>query len=112
MKKPPKATKSKPRTKVVPPKKVSVTKSMYELWCLPDYGYVVISSEKGRQVKNGTLLRQGVLSRNANTIYIGSSEFAELKGRMPKVTVELRTAAPKDKLDLSLRDVLVTEGLI
>lgn len=113
MKKPPKATKSnKPRSKTQPPKKITETKGQYELWNLPEYGYVMISSDKGRLIKNGTMLRQGKLSRKGNTIFIGLGEFATLKGRMPKVGVELRTPAPKDKLDLSLRDILVSEGLI
>lgn len=113
MKKPPKATKSnKPRSKTVAPKKITETKAQYELWNLPEYGYVVISSEKGRSIKSGTMLRQGKLSRKGNTIFIGLSEFATLKGRMPKVSVDFRVAAPKDKLDLSLRDILVSEGLI
>lgn len=113
MKKQPKATKSsKPRNKAVPPKKVTETKTQYELWNLPEYGYVVISSEKGRTVKAGTMLRQGKLSRKANTIFIGLEAFAELKGRMPKVNMDFRVPAPKDKLDLSLRDVLVSEGLV
>ena len=113
MKKQPKATKSnKPRSKTIPPKKVTETKAQYELWNLPEYGYVVISSEKGRKVKEGTMIRQGKLSRTANTIFIGLGEFATLKGRMPKVSVELRADVAKDKLDLSLRDILVSEGLI
>lgn len=80
MKKPPKSTKSnKSRPKTVPPKKVTETKAQYELWNLPEYGYVVISSEKGRKVKEGTMIRQGKLSRTANTIFIGLGEFATLK---------------------------------
>lgn len=88
------------------------TVGIYELWNTPEYGYVVLPQCKGRELTSGMLLRQGRLSRKANLIYIGSQLFAKMKGRMPKVTIELKSEGNKSKLDLSLREVLLQEGIL
>ena len=108
-----KAVKPKKAAKAPLAKKKTETTECYELWNLPEYGYVMISHADAEKKKVlGTMLGCGRLSRKLNVIYLNGMEFARLKGRMPKVVFDLRTDAPKDKLDLSLRDILVREELL